>query len=154
MQNFIFYSWQSDSPNNKNRGFIEDCLEKAIKEINNENINLEVAVDRDTKGISGTPDIVRTVFSKIDLASIFIADISFINPNTDFRKCPNPNVLVELGYAAKVLGWEKIICIFNTEFGKVEDLPFDLRFRRPLTYKFDSESKLAVKKKIDWYTQK
>ncbi len=135
MKKTIFYSWQSDLPNNKNRGFIELCIRKAIEEIKADNINLDVVIDRDTKDIAGTPDIASTIFSKIDNSSIFIADISFINSDYDGRKTPNPNVLVELGYAAKTIGWENIICVFNTEFGKVEDLPFDLRFRRPLNYK-------------------
>lgn len=134
MRKSIFYSWQSDLPNNKNRSFIEVCIKKSIENITSNDINLEIAIDRDTKDSSGTPDIVSTIFSKIDKTSIFIADISFINPNSAERKTPNPNVLIELGYAAKTIGWENIICIFNTEFGKIEDLPFDLRFRRPLAY--------------------
>lgn len=139
MKKSIFYSWQSDLPNNINRGFIEICIKKAIEEIKTENINLNVAIDRDTKDTTGTPDIASTIFSKIDHSSIFIADISFINSDYDGRKTPNPNVLIELGYAAKTIGWENIICVFNTEFGKLEDLPFDLRFRRPLTYKIENK---------------
>jgi len=134
----IFYSWQSDLPNNKNRSFIEKSIESAIKEINNDDLDLDIAIDRDTKGTTGTPDIVSTIFGKIEKSSIFIADISFINQLSSGRKCSNPNVLIELGFAAKTLGWDRIICIFNTEYGKVEELPFDLRFRRPLTYKIDN----------------
>ena len=32
----IFYSWQSDLPSKYNRNFIKDCLERAIKKINQE----------------------------------------------------------------------------------------------------------------------
>jgi hypothetical protein len=46
----IFYSWQSDLPNNKNRGFIQSCLEKAVADMQEEKIHLEVAIDRDTQG--------------------------------------------------------------------------------------------------------
>jgi hypothetical protein len=149
MEKTIFYSWQSDLPNNKNRGFIGGCIEQAVKSIQVDSIHLEVAVDRDTKGISGTPDIASTIFSKIDNTTIFIADISFINPNSPDRKCPNPNVLVELGYAAKTIGWNNIICVFNTEFGIIEDLPFDLRFRRPLTYQItNTKNKTADRKSL------
>ncbi len=135
----IFYSWQSDLPNSKNRGFIQSCIEKAVSQITQEKIHLEIAVDRDTKGVSGTPDIASSIFSKIDASNIFIADISIINSSSNDRKTPNPNVLIELGYAAKTLGWNNIISIFNTEYGKVEDLPFDLRFRRPLSYKIKNQ---------------
>lgn len=140
MKKAIFYSWQSDLPNNSNRSFIEDCIKKAIKKLSTENLNLDIAIDRDTKEVSGTPDIASTIFSKIDNASIFIADISFINSDFIGRKTPNPNVLVELGYAAKTIGWNNIICIFNTDYGQIEDLPFDLRFRRPLTYRIENQT--------------
>ncbi|MFN8255730.1 MAG: hypothetical protein U0W24_08585 [Bacteroidales bacterium] len=147
MDKTIFYSWQSDLPNNKNRGFIEECIEKSVSLIQSEKLNLEVAVDRDTKGVTGTPDIASTIFSKIDNSNIFIADISIVNPDSTKRKTPNPNVLIELGYAAKTLGWCNIICIFNTEFGKIEELPFDLKFRRPILYKIiNSKNKTADRK--------
>ena len=131
----IFYSWQSDLPNRTNRGFIEDCLKKAIKELHSsQSFEIELNLDRDTKDESGTPDIVETIFKKIEKTNIFVADISIINTNSEFRKTPNPNVLLELGYAAKTLGWNRVICIFNTAFGKFEDLPFDLKSRKPISY--------------------
>jgi hypothetical protein len=131
----IFYSWQSDLPNNLNRGFIESCVQAAIQQISAENIHLEIAIDRDTAGVPGTPDITKEIFEKISDSHIFIADISFIDDNKGKRRFCNPNVLIELGYAAKVTGWENIICVFNSQFGTVEELPFDLRHRRPLQYK-------------------
>lgn len=147
MNKNIFYSWQSDLPNNTNRGFIEDCIKIALTEIKAKNIHLEIAIDRDTQGVSGTPDIVETIFNKIEKASIFIADISFINKETKGRKCPNPNVLLELGYAAKTIGWNNIICIFNSEHGEIEELPFDLRFRRPLTYTIENKQNKSKDRK-------
>lgn len=148
MKKNIFYSWQSDLPNNTNRGFIEDCIKLALKEIAVENIHLDVAIDRDTQGESGTPDIANSIFNKIDKSSIFIADISFINSNSSNRMCPNPNVLIELGYAAKTIGWNNIICLFNTEFGEIEELPFDLRFRRPLAYKVENKKNKTKDRKL------
>ncbi|MEI6695638.1 MAG: hypothetical protein WCO13_06195 [Bacteroidota bacterium] len=149
MKKNIFYSWQSDLPNNTNRGLIEDSIKIALKEISNDNIHLDIVIDRDTQGVSGTPDIANSIFKKIDNSSIFIADISFINSQSTDRKCPNPNVLIELGYAAKTIGWNNIICLFNIEFGRVEDLPFELRFRRPLTYKVENkENKTKDRKSL------
>lgn len=139
MKKTIFYSWQSDLPNATNRGFISKCLENALTELN-EDLLIDAVIDRDTKNIVGTPDIASSIFSKIDIANIFIADISFINHTSPGKKCPNPNVLIELGYAAKALGWDKIICVFNTDYGKIEDLPFDLRFRRPISYTISNPS--------------
>jgi len=148
MQKNLFYSWQSDLPNNKNRSFIEDCIKIAVKSLKNENLHLEVAIDRDTKDVSGTPDIASTIFTKIEGASAFIADISFINPDSQGKKTPNPNVLVELGYAAKSIGWGNIICVFNEEFGKIEELPFDLRFRRPLSYRIKNQQNKSQDRKV------
>jgi hypothetical protein len=47
---------------------------------------------------------------------------------------PNPNVLIELGYALKALGHASIIMVMNTAFGPLENLPFDLRQKRAVTY--------------------
>ena len=129
----IFYSWQSDLPNKSNRGLIKDCLEKAVKKLGIE-AEIDFNVDRDTKDTPGTPDIIKTIFDKIEKSHIFICDISIINSEFISRKTPNPNVLIELGYAAKVLTWDRVICIYNTDYGSFEDLPFDIRQRRPLPY--------------------
>jgi len=131
----IFYSWQSDLPNPTNRGFVEDCLQRAIKEVRgDEELNLDPCIDRDTSGVPGAPDIAATIFDKIKAADIFVGDVSFINQGAAGRPTPNPNVLVELGYAAGRLGWEKIICVFNQATGSVNDLPFDIRQRRVRGY--------------------
>ncbi len=149
MNNSIFYSWQSDLPSSTNRGFIEECIKEAIKMLKKTyNFSLDIRIDHDTKNATGTPDIVNTIFNKIERAKIFIADISIINNNPEGRKTPNPNVLLELGYAAKVVGWEKIICVFNKDFGEFEDLPFDLRFRRPLIYSLKDKNKSEVRKSV------
>ncbi|MCP4001398.1 MAG: hypothetical protein GY727_10855 [Gammaproteobacteria bacterium] len=134
MPKTIFYSWQSDLPNNINRGFILDCLERAVRSIADNNLSLEFDVDRDTLDVSGSPDIVATIFSKIDDATVFIADTTIVTGGDGQRKSPNPNVLVELGYAANQHSWDNIICIFNLALGKIEELPFDLRSRRIVTY--------------------
>ncbi|RTM15386.1 MAG: hypothetical protein EKK33_02145 [Bradyrhizobiaceae bacterium] len=63
-----------------------------------------------------------------------MVDVSIINKAAGGRPTPNPNVLIELGYALRTLGYERIILVFNRAFGKIEDLPFDLRARRVLAY--------------------
>jgi hypothetical protein len=147
MKKIIFYSWQSDLPNRTNREFIESCIKKAISTVyNSDKFGLELNLDRDTKDETGTPDIVNTIFRKIDKCDIFISDISIINSEYNGKKLPNPNVLVELGYAANALGWEKIICIFNTDYGKFEDLPFDLRSRKLITYSTEKVGKSKSEK--------
>lgn len=131
----IFFSWQSDLDNHNHRNFIEKCIVKAIKKLEK---NLEIRVymdyDRDTLGLSGSPDIVNSIFEKIEKSALFIGDISNIATSENNKKIPNPNVLIELGYAAKVLGWDKVICIYDIQTGPVESLPFDLRQKRILIY--------------------
>lgn len=149
MKKYVFYSWQSDLPNNSNRGFLETCIKESLKELNvSELFDIEFSIDKDTMNETGTPHIVDTIFSKIEKSQLFIADVSIINSDYEKRKTPNPNVLIELGYASKVLGWDKIICIFNTDFGSINDLPFDIKFRRTLFYSLKGKIKTEEKKHI------
>jgi hypothetical protein len=136
----IFYSWQSDLPNATNRGFIEKSLENAAKAIRtDDSLKVEPVVDRDILGVPGSPDIGRTILDKIDQAHIFVADISIINRG-ERRLSPNPNVLIELGYAMKALGPDKYLLVMNTAYGIPEELPFDLRMKYVITYEMHEEA--------------
>ena len=137
----IFYSWQSDLPNRTNRGLIGDALENAATALQrDETVSVEPVVDRDTAGTPGAPDIALTIFGKIDRCQLFVGDVSLVNPNADDRRTPNPNVLVELGYALKALGPERVVLVMNTAFGGPELLPFDLRMRRVRAYNSPPEA--------------
>ncbi|KLU22000.1 hypothetical protein EOS_32975 [Caballeronia mineralivorans PML1(12)] len=127
----VFYSWQSQLPNNTNRGFIKDSLERAIKDLNS-SLQLEgrVGLDSDTSNTPGSPDVINTILQKIDSTDIFVADVSLMAWNQ-----PNCNVMFELGYAMKSLGDKKIIMLFNETYGETKDLPFDLGFKRQLIYR-------------------
>jgi len=146
--NAVFYSWMSDRPGYSNRGFIQDCLEKAVKTIARDpTLNIVPSLDRDTQGESGAAEIVATILRKIERARVFVADVTLVNTlpsrcgglaaflfGTPKRLTSNPNVLVELGYAAGKLGWERCLLVVNTAFGGPEELPFDLRGRIVLRY--------------------
>lgn len=135
MSKKIFFSWQSDLPRKTHKNFIEMCIKTAVEELGkDEEVNVYMDYDRDTKDMVGSPDISSTIFEKIEKSVLFICDISIINSEYDGRKTPNPNVLIELGFAVKCLGWDKVICIFDNNSGKIEDLPFDLRQKRVMTY--------------------
>lgn len=136
----VFYSWQSDLPNATNRGFIEKALENVTKIIRtDDSLKVEPVVDRDIKGLPGSPDIGRAILEKIDRAHVFVADVSIINRG-EKRPSPNPNVLIELGYAMKALGQEKYILVMNTAYGIPEELPFDLRMKYVITYEIPEEA--------------
>lgn len=150
MKNKIFYSWQSDCPSNTNRNLINTALEKAIESLQKDDTTtINPVMDRDTLGVPGSPDIVHSIFSKIDNTFAFVCDVSIIDP-TSSRPAPNPNVLVELGYAVKTLGWDRIIMVMNTEYGEPDRLPFDLKSKRVLTYKLSAteEEKAPIRNSL------
>lgn len=50
--------------------------------------------------------------------------------------------MIELGYAAKALGWERIIMVMNESKGTSEMLPVDIRDRRrPITFSLKIDDK-------------
>lgn len=141
MKRTVFYSWQSDLPGSTNRNFIEETLKRALKSIRrNESESVEPVLDRDTAGISGSPSISDSILAKITLANVFVADISIINPEQGGRPSPNPNVLIELGYAIARLGWDRVLLIQNTFYGGPERPPFDLRGRRVIPYELATDA--------------
>lgn len=131
----VFYSWESDLPNRTNRGFIEDALERVAEDLrSDEAVAVEPVIDRDTAGVPGSPAISDTILQKIARADVFVPDVSIVMSGGPGRWSPNPNVVLELGYAAAELGWDRIVMVMNTAFGDVAQLPFDLRGRRVLPY--------------------
>ncbi len=143
----IFYSWQSDLPRSKARNFIRECIDEAI-ELAEESEAIDAERDEATKGTTGSPNIVTTLFSKIDDCDLFVADVSlcFTCDAKAEKKSPNPNVLLELGYAVKTLSWDRVICLCNTDFGN--DYPFDIEHNRITPFSFEGKSKKEVKGEI------
>lgn len=148
----IFYSWQSDLPGNETRNIIQDGIKDAVRLLRD---TVDIEADRDTKGEYGSPDIANTIFSKIDECDIFIADVSAVckyevtdkDGNVKTKYMPNPNVMLELGYATHVVGWDNVICVLNADYGAPEDMPFDIASRRltPFSLK-DGSSKGDAKR--------
>jgi hypothetical protein len=141
MPNTIFFSWQVDTASLGGRNLIEKALERAASRIGKdtsvEEAVRELAVDRDTKDVAGSPPIVDTIFSKIDQAAVLVPDLTFVGRRLDGRPTPNPNVLIEYGWALKSLTYSRIVPVMNTAFGEptAQSMPFDLgHLRRPITY--------------------
>lgn len=149
-QNFrIFYSWQSDLSGKDTRNIIGDSIDAAVKFMAN---TITIIPDRDTRDRTGSPNIEQTIFEKIDDCDLFIGDLSIVTSYTDkdgnTKHSPNPNVLIELGYAVKVLGWENVICFLNTDFGEEKLLPFDLNHHRVTGYSLKGKEKAEVKRNL------
>jgi hypothetical protein len=146
----VFYSWQSDLPNNSNRGFIETVLAKTIKDMSaSDHYDVVPSIDRDTLGVPGAPNISETILEKIRGCDAFVADISIVTGDKEQgqRPSPNPNVLIELGYAISELGWGRIILFCNTLYGSDADLPFDIRQHRRISYELAQRDPKEVERK-------
>lgn len=133
MSRTVFWSWQSDAPQRETRNVIHDALKSSLEDLAAELEEAErLEVDQGAKGVVGLDLIAEVILDKIDTSVAFVADISTVAVIGDGveRKCvPNPNVMLELGYARRSRGRERIIPVFNRAIGptRYEDLPFDLR---------------------------
>lgn len=141
MPHHIFYSWQSDTDNRIGRGFIQWALDRAIRAVNADAdvdpADRDVRADRDTANVPGMPPLADTIFEKIDRAAAFLSDLTHVATRANGERSPNPNVLLEHGWALKSRGWRGLIGVMNTAMGHPDDLPlpFDLRhYRRPILY--------------------
>jgi len=141
MSSTVFFSWQADTPTREGRNFIERALDRAAGRIGDdtavEEAIREPTVDRDTKGVPGSPPIVDTILRKIDRAAVFVPDLTFVAERVDGRPAPNPNVLIEYGWALKSLGHGRIVPVMNAAFGQptADTMPFNLHhLRHPILY--------------------
>jgi hypothetical protein len=154
MPHKFFYSWQSERPKSVCREFIRGALEKISTTLNQSGIEERIEIDSDTQGVPGTPEIFSTILSKIEAASLFVADLTICAEGTANgvkRLYPNSNVMFEYGYALKAQGRSKLICIMNTFYGgnNPADLPFDLRHARaPIRFRLGPEANEAEKAKV------
>lgn len=140
MQAKIFFSWQSDIRAAACRTLIEEALVAAARAlVDDGTVEVIPVIDRDTQNVAGCPDIGSTILDKIADADVFIADVTTIGRvDPGERPTPNPNVVFETGYAYRALGPSRIILVLNKAYGIPEQLPFDLRQKRALT--FDSHA--------------
>jgi hypothetical protein len=147
----IFYSWQSDLPRRTTRDLIQEAAAKAVAGL--ATIEESPRLDHDTQGEAGTPAIAETIFEKIARSAVFLGDASFVGETKPKqgkgKRLPNPNMLLELGYAAATIGWDRVVMVMNTKYGSAPSLPFDLRARRfPITFEV-SETETDLAPQID-----
>lgn len=148
----VFWSWQSDYSPATCRHFIREALVSAIKLLTDE-LGVDDAdrpeIDHDTKGERGMADISATILNKIGNSAVFVADLTPIARSAAGKWLPNPNVMIELGWAMHRPGWERVIGVLNTASGaEVEDLPFDIRQRRIITFVLNEGAEKATRKAV------
>lgn len=131
------------------RNKLKTALEIVVKQLGDE---LEEAnrpeIDSDTLNTYGSEDILATILSKIDEASLFIADVTPI-VSTEKKLIPNPNVMTEIGYALKSNGAYTRLFIYCTdERIEPERMPFDIRGKNLIGFSTDEKpSEIAEKLK-------
>lgn len=136
----IFFSWQSDTQKNE-KHIIESALESAKNELLS-SYGYEVVIDHSTLGESGMPAIDYTIMQKIDACDVFICDLTPIiafdkslgNGNSQKKEIPNPNVLLELGFAMSAVGDRYIIPVAHQGKWNANDLPFDINHKRVFAF--------------------
>ncbi len=143
----VFYSWQSDSPRETNFDLIEESLKNAADIISRED-SIPVVIDRDTRGVGGSPCIVDTITKKIKKCDVFVWDSTIVYKSP--KPAPNANVILEYGYALAILGEGRMIAIMNESGGvSPKDLPFDFKGTRrwPIRYSLAiGDKKYATKR--------
>ena len=165
----IFWAWQSDTPGKTGRHLVREALVEAIAELKqpheleepSEGESREALhLDHDRKGVSGSPDLARTIMEKIRKAAVFVGDVTPVGKalgrqddkgkrsvRKKLKKLINSNVAIELGYALGVLGDERLLMVLNKHYGDRADLPFDLRHKGgPIIYEL---SPVADRTQID-----
>lgn len=146
----VFYAWQSDTEGKHNHYLIRDAAEDACARITADTMNgWVVQLDHDTVGTPGMCDIPNTILEKITQSDIFLADLTLVGKTEDGKKSlPNSNVVFELGYAARQLGFEALIGVVNEHYGKVESQVFDIKRRACLKYSTEKATNKAELKKV------
>lgn len=134
----VFYCWQDQMEKKSHRYLIRDALNAAVGDVQNmlpDNLECNIKPDSDTAERAGSVAICDTILEKIGKSTIVIADVTpVLKIKTRKLYFPNPNVMMEIGYAAKALGWSRVNCIYNDAGCSPEHLPFDIRHRRLTNY--------------------
>ena len=148
----VFWSWQSDFAPKECRNVIRTALTLAVDALASHPEIEESArpsLDHDTKGVPGMVDIAQTILDKIARAAAVVADVTPIAQTAGGKYVPNPNVMIELGWAMQAPGLSQIVVVLNTASGcSIEELPFDIRHRRVMTYHLPVGSDSAQRKAV------
>lgn len=139
----VFYSWQSDTKDGS-RKIIEDALSNAKEDLK-ENNGISIEIDHSTLGESGMPSIDQTILRKIDNCDIFLCDLTPVvkyekkegNGKIITKQVPNPNVLLELGYAMSAVGVDYIVPVAHQGTWLPAEMPFDINHHSVYCFKKD-----------------
>ena len=163
----LFFSWQmeTDSQGFNNKRFLNQCIEEACKQVSHTGKLHDVKIHflEGMRATSGTPEVAREMFQRIDKCDIYVADITTAQRLSSeyeeirnihdvfFRYSPNGNVFGEYNRAlGKYTEFDRQIILLANEANKtvLEDadvIPFDTRGRRwPITFRLENDSPESV----------
>jgi hypothetical protein len=126
----VFSAWQSDHPRAISRDVIRTALEAAIDHLKQESDVFEAPevsrgdlhLDHDTKGLTGSPDVARSILEKIQSCKVFVGDVTPVGKTPDIpgnegvkpgRPIINSNVAIEYGFALRKLTDSAVIGVLN-----------------------------------------
>lgn len=165
----LFFSWQSDTDSKKlqHTRFIRECIQIAIKKVNNELKYVKIKYLEGIGGVPGSPELISEIEKRIKDTHIFVGDLTFINEETfltkiwkklrgiKYKVTSNPNVINESAlFVGRPFMKYQGIHVLNTKFGdpnKDVNLIFaDKRDKRfPLTFRLDEYNDKTPKDKYD-----
>ncbi len=78
-------------------------------------------LDQDIQGVTGSPDLARTIFNKVEAAEVVVADVTIVGATGAQKKLINSNVAIELGYALHARTDQNVLLVLNQHYGMHED---------------------------------
>ncbi len=122
----VYYVWQSDY--RESRYAIKDAIDDLVKEVNRGWQPVRpLVIEPETAPGDGAVRIDQRLLDRIQRARLVIADFTPIGEFCDVR-CPNPNVLVEVGYALASKAPAEVILVEceRPELDASLSFPFDI----------------------------
>lgn len=138
----IFYSYSNHCSNSKK------TYDNICEYYDNEN-NTNVIIDVDNE--NGTIKLLDGILKNIDSCDLFVCDITPEYKTPEEKYYINPNVMLELGYAMKVLEFDNILLLLN---GELENIPSMLKGLNIKQYDITlDEYYLEIIDKINYFKQ-
>ena len=107
------------------------------------------ASDSDTEGVLDQPPVTDTILKKIETCDVFAPDFTFVATTEGGKLVPNPNVMLEYGYALRARGYPVMMPVMNTAHGPPEKLPFDMgHLRHPMQYRLELTAKKPERRAV------
>jgi hypothetical protein len=152
----IFWAWQSDFTRSRNQ--ISTAIDEVVSEANESWRPIAPFRRVDAVDVGdGAVHIDQAIQAKIKEAAFFVADIT-PTFKAHGRRVPNPNVLIEVGFALGTKAAERLVLVSARRdpaeivgIGEVGPLPFDIEHIHRIEY--DAPKDLRSRLKVELETR-